>query len=285
MRDNLQARVYQSLEECWQNNHPDTYGRLFAHEDVGRYRISLAEYECPDVRQPRDSAHAYAWNSIELVLAGTGVEEYRSAQRHWAPGTVFSYAAYSEHFTVSQREAVRVCQVRVPPMLSPPDLSDPATSATATMLMHKIGQELQTDPVTDPFVLETLCEELFAPTPVEQDDSRRRPDWWSRLIEIVQANETSTVGLARIASEVSVHRSHLARSFREYTGLTLGEYVRRIRLGRAMQELLGDEKSLLEIALDAGFADQSHFTRTFRRFTGTTPLRFRRRATRIPRRR
>jgi AraC family transcriptional regulator len=38
---------------------------------------------------------------------------------------------------------------------------------------------------------------------------------------------------------------------------------------------LSEERSLAQIALEAGFADQSHFTRAFRRHFGVTPGRYR----------
>jgi AraC family transcriptional regulator len=40
--------------------------------------------------------------------------------------------------------------------------------------------------------------------------------------------------------------------------------------------MLGSKEPLVEIALAAGFADQTHFTRSFKRITGMTPTEFRR---------
>jgi AraC family transcriptional regulator len=40
--------------------------------------------------------------------------------------------------------------------------------------------------------------------------------------------------------------------------------------------MLGSNEPLVEIALTAGFADQTHFTRSFKRVTGMTPTEFRR---------
>jgi len=47
---------------------------------------------------------------------------------------------------------------------------------------------------------------------------------------------------------------------------------------RACQELTAGDAPLAEVALRAGFADQSHFTREFRRHVGVTPAAFRRSA-------
>ena len=57
----------------------------------------------------------------------------------------------------------------------------------------------------------------------------------------------------------------------------IGEYVREaLLLCRSMSELAGLDKSLSEIALAAGFYDQSHFANAFKRYTGMTPSEFRR---------
>jgi AraC family transcriptional regulator len=56
----------------------------------------------------------------------------------------------------------------------------------------------------------------------------------------------------------------------------MGEYLRRLRIGRAARQLAESETPLAEIALAAGFADQSHFSNVFRRQTGMSPSSFRR---------
>jgi AraC family transcriptional regulator len=73
-----------------------------------------------------------------------------------------------------------------------------------------------------------------------------------------------------------VHPAHLSRAFRTYFKVSVGSYVRRLRLDWAREELARSTTSLATVALAAGFADQSHFTRAFKRHTGLTPQRFRR---------
>jgi AraC family transcriptional regulator len=75
-----------------------------------------------------------------------------------------------------------------------------------------------------------------------------------------------------------VHPVTLARAFRRSFGCTVGEYLRRLRIERATEQLAGGDTPLAEIALAAGFADQSHFSNVFRRRTGMSPSAFRRAA-------
>jgi len=69
---------------------------------------------------------------------------------------------------------------------------------------------------------------------------------------------------------------HFARLFRRTVGVPPHQYVLRRRVERAKELLLTGRLGLSEVALAAGFSDQSHLTRVFRRAVGLTPARFRR---------
>jgi AraC-like DNA-binding protein len=68
---------------------------------------------------------------------------------------------------------------------------------------------------------------------------------------------------------------HLARAFREHYGCSIGEYVRRLRIEAACEELSRANKPLSAIAAAAGFYDQAHFTNVFKAHVGVTPGQFR----------
>lgn len=73
-----------------------------------------------------------------------------------------------------------------------------------------------------------------------------------------------------------MHPVYLASEFRRRFVLTVGEYVRRLRIDYACGEISARENvSLAEIALATGFSSQSHFSKTFKRVTGMTPLEYR----------
>ena len=84
-----------------------------------------------------------------------------------------------------------------------------------------------------------------------------------------------TLKLTEIAAEVGVHPVYLATAFRQKFGVTISEFVRKLRIEHACAELTKGELPLSAIALQAGFVDQSHFSKTFKQFTGMSPARFR----------
>jgi AraC family transcriptional regulator len=53
------------------------------------------------------------------------------------------------------------------------------------------------------------------------------------------------------------------------------KYVLQQRVDRAQQLLQDTQKSLSEIALDCGFANQSHLNRHFTKLTGISPKKYR----------
>ncbi|MGN6391287.1 MAG: helix-turn-helix domain-containing protein [Gemmatimonadales bacterium] len=86
--------------------------------------------------------------------------------------------------------------------------------------------------------------------------------------------EIGSVG--ELAAAVGVHPVTLARGFRKAYGCTVGAYLRWLRLVRAARQLAETDAPLAEVAIAAGFADQSHFSNAFRRETGLSPSAFRR---------
>src|SRR5262249_2353682 len=104
---------------------------------------------------------------------------------------------------------------------------------------------------------------------------RRRPAGLASAEERLRARGREKVALGELAQAAGVHPAHLARTFRSRYGVSVGEYGRRLRLAWTVGELARGERPLAEVALEAGFADQSHFTRVFKRYVGSTPARYR----------
>jgi AraC family transcriptional regulator len=97
------------------------------------------------------------------------------------------------------------------------------------------------------------------------------PPWFSRAMDLLNAEFRNNLKVQDIANELGVHPFHLSRVFRNVHRQTIGEYVQKLRVTYACKELVIPDNDLATVALSAGFADQSHFTRVFKNITGVTP--------------
>ncbi|NCB17121.1 MAG: AraC family transcriptional regulator [Synergistales bacterium] len=81
--------------------------------------------------------------------------------------------------------------------------------------------------------------------------------------------------LESFAAERNISRFHLLREFKKTVGLPPHRFQIQNRIRKARKMILHGSLPLTEVALAAGFYDQSHFIRCFRKFAGMTPSEFR----------
>lgn len=95
-----------------------------------------------------------------------------------------------------------------------------------------------------------------------------------RARQFLDAEKTRVVHSRELEAVTGLTRYDLARQFRTMFGTSPYRYLimRRLELART---LMHETRSLVEVALEAGFADQAHLTRTFRSAFGLTPARYR----------
>jgi AraC family transcriptional regulator len=104
---------------------------------------------------------------------------------------------------------------------------------------------------------------------------RVQPAWMPTVLEALRAGFASNPSIDEIAARARVHPVHLCRSFRKHHGMTVGQYLRRLKVEHARTLLAQGELRLSEIAVRCGFCDQSHFSSVFKRLAGVTPGDFR----------
>jgi AraC family transcriptional regulator len=121
-----------------------------------------------------------------------------------------------------------------------------------------------------------IWELLAAAAGMETPDATTPPGWWDRVIDLLHSEFRRDLRISELAAEARVHPVHLARVFRRICRQTPGQYMQRLRVRFASERLLVPDSRIVDVAVQAGFADQSHLTRTFKRYTRMTPGEFRR---------
>lgn len=98
--------------------------------------------------------------------------------------------------------------------------------------------------------------------------SRRR---LALAIAYIENHLHENVRLDDIAAAAGLSMYHFSRAFRNAMGTSPYRYLLRCRVERVLVLMRDDGRSLADIAVAAGFADQSHMSNVFRRLTGVTP--------------
>lgn len=100
---------------------------------------------------------------------------------------------------------------------------------------------------------------------------------WRQAATYVQRHLDAPLSLQHLAAVASSSPFHLHRAFTRHAGIPLLTYVTLLRLKRAsMQLAFARRRSVLRVALDAGYANPESFSRAFRRVLGQPPSAFRR---------
>jgi len=101
---------------------------------------------------------------------------------------------------------------------------------------------------------------------------KKTPDWVKELKEIIQDQVDSNLTLTDVSKSLDIHPSYLSREFSKHFGnLKFGDYIRKLRIEKAVALMMEGNYTLTEIAYLTGFSDQSHFTRIFKLHTGKNP--------------
>jgi AraC-like DNA-binding protein len=125
---------------------------------------------------------------------------------------------------------------------------------------------------------ENLLLDVYKKFLKQKSRTKKIPSWAKELREIIQdqVDTNLSLSLKEISQSLHVHPTYLSREFSKYfDDLSFGDYIRKLRIEKAIQLLNESEHSLAEIAYLTGFSDQSHFNRIFKKTTGKNPSVFR----------
>lgn len=107
---------------------------------------------------------------------------------------------------------------------------------------------------------------------------------WQRQIQAmvdeidrcIREHRDEALTLRALSGRLGYSEFHMTRKFREISGMSFREYLRRWKLAFALKEVRDSRRSFLDIALDYGFSSHEAFTRAFRDTYGVTPSQYRR---------
>lgn len=98
----------------------------------------------------------------------------------------------------------------------------------------------------------------------------------NKVIEFIGKHLDEDLTLEQLSEIACFSKYHFHRLFTAYTGLSLQQYIRWLRLKRAAHQLIvNKDQSIIHIAIDAGFESHEAFSRAFKQTCGVSPSEFR----------
>ncbi|MGZ4808269.1 MAG: helix-turn-helix transcriptional regulator [Thermoanaerobaculia bacterium] len=138
----------------------------------------------------------------------------------------------------------------------------------------EMSRALHRQDEASPLLVEAIALEMVARAARlirERSDPIPAPAFLDVARSLIESRIDRAPTLAMVASVVGVTPRQLTDAFRVHAHTTFRSYVRERRIARVLKLLADPSMPIADVALSAGFCDQSHLTRELRRVTGLTP--------------
>lgn len=97
----------------------------------------------------------------------------------------------------------------------------------------------------------------------------------AQVMEYIERNYAEKISLQELAAIALLSPNHLCKVFKDLTGITVSEYVQKLRMDKACELLSDTDLTLAEIAAEVGYQDENYLRRMFKKELGQTPSKYR----------
>jgi AraC-like DNA-binding protein len=167
------------------------------------------------------------------------------------------------------------------PFLTGYTLLDPRQQLEKHRLLQVLASVQSFDPLAIEEVILLFVHDIFATPYAEHaaDISKKHQDTVQQVQQFLNEHYCNPLSLATIASAVHYSSFTLCRIFKQNTGLTIHQYLTRLRLSVALEWLMAEpQQAIGEIGIQLGFYSHSHFTAAFSQAFAISPSAFRQQA-------
>jgi AraC family transcriptional regulator len=218
-----------------------------------------------------------------FLLEGNSLDGNKKQTHECSAGSLLFQNWQDPHYNLGSKQYTRGFHVEIDPSWFasfhiPVNLVEGSiqiTDPSLQLLMYNVFKETKLYNGTSQLAIDALLVQLFSSlTPDKRWYNSQAPAWVGVVKEALHA-APETWKLIDLAKLANVHPVHLSRQFPKYFKAGLGDYIRTIKLQKALSLFPNKNMSLTEIAVECGFADQSHFIRSFKSWHQVTPLHYR----------
>lgn len=251
----------------------------------------------------RDHSHVYPTHihdCVELIWihSGTGKITCRGKTYALKPGDLWLIAPNELHSTYT--EICTFTIVHVPSAIYWPLVLEKTkfgwrSNNDPLCILRVDGMEISLVPQLDALMNASSTASLYAQlsrlletilmTPYDFSAPQVEKTFWHPAVVHARAAISDctdeNIKITEIANEVGLNVRYFIGLFKEATGLSPHQYQIAMRVERARGMIQSQRTSLCEVAVSAGFSDQSHLNRQFKRRYGYTPGGFNQMVSRI----
>ena len=251
--------------------------------------------------QPQTAMHGHAFAELVIVTGGTGMHAVENLRYPLSPGDIFVISGRRRHayYDVQKLRLINVVihsdfmkshrkelvqssggkrllgdAFQRSRSLSPEELG------VCLRIIERIKQELARFQDGSILMQKALLLELLvtvsrlAENPATAEDLRMVSI--GKALSLLELHYAEDIGLSQMARAACMSLRSFQRHFKNTTGVSPTQYLRRHRIASCCRLLRETNASVQSIAADCGIPDPIYFCRLFRRMTGTTPGAFRR---------
>lgn len=251
------------------------FGTLRRHLQTRHVRVGEYAYD----GNSRIGRHAHEQPFLSLLLRGRYRERVGGTADEVSGPALVVHAAGESHQDEFADEGAVIVSIDLPTeWLDAASLRGRSMhrGAPVDAAARAVARSLRADEATAAASLEpALLHLVGALFPASTGRRVGTPAWVRQVAACLHDNYARQVPLAELAALAGVHPVHLARHFHQTFRCTIGDYVRALRVDRAIEALADTRLPLADIAAAHGFSDQSHLSRVVFAQTGRTPKQWR----------
>lgn len=248
---------------------------IFLGTTLEKFHLDFCSISVVNYSQPvSEEWHSHEDIHLSLILQGGNLESRKKDDIQVSSGKIIAYRENEPHrnrFTAFPSKNLNLELKReffIKNDLTFDNLNVSETkNIDAYLDLIKIYRELHINDLYTIDAIQLSLKSLFT----NNNTSSFMPAWLKQLREIIEDRWSEFISLDELALLLRVHPVTISKYFKKYYKGTLGDYMRKVKVQKAIYFLLHTDMSITEIAFTCGFSDHSHMIRVFKFYVGYNP--------------
>ena len=109
---------------------------------------------------------------------------------------------------------------------------------------------------------------------ISEQETTSRNTTITRIKELVENEYQKPLSMKYIAEKVYINHVYLGQLFKKETGMSLNDYINKVRINKAKKLLRNSNSMIYQIAEQVGFSDSQYFSLVFKKLVGLSPKQY-----------